>query len=183
MSLLRRHARHRAAFSLIEMLVAIVIMSIIAGAAVFSFKKPLRAARIHDAREQVRYLDRSARQYARRFGRPVDLVFDLSHSTLARRDTNGTAGRITYQSAFPVGYQIESVRTAGRRSTGGEIAVPCSSLGLTNSYALHLIGPGLDEWVLVAGLAGEMTTLHDEHAIDSIFQTDSRATAARNDTD
>ena len=169
---------HRpAAFTLIEVLVVMVIMSIIAGAAVVSFNKPIRAARIRDAREQVRYLDDSARQYVRRFGRPVQLVFDLTRGTLTRREgdnsTDNGARRVTYRSTLPPGYRIETIRTTDRRSSGGEVTIACSPLGLTPSYALHLTGPGLNEWLLVAGLAGEITTLTDDRTLDAIFQADS----------
>ena len=149
-------------------------MGLLATAVTFSFRKPLRLARQREAREQIRFLDASARRYATRFNRPVRMIFDLDANTLQHRD-GGPAGRanggITYRGTLPAGYRIDAVRTADRRGGGGRIVIDCSPLGLSPSYAVHLGGTESQEWMFVAGLSGEVSTFTDERQLDSIFQT------------
>jgi prepilin-type N-terminal cleavage/methylation domain-containing protein len=152
--------RNPFAFTLMEIMVVIAIMALLTSAAALSFTGPLRAAQAQDAIEQVRAFDASSRLYARRFGKETTLVFDVSTQTLARRE--GVRHEPVYQAHLPRGCSIERVRCGDRIADSGEIAIPCSSLGLTRSYTVHLVGPSTDRWISFAGLSGEMTvTAHD----------------------
>jgi hypothetical protein len=76
--------------------------------------------------------------------------------------------------------RFNRIRVAGehrRNAAYGEVSVPCSSLGIGATYAVELTGPGIDRWLLVAGLGGVVTEVSDEREVDRIFAALSRPTA------
>jgi prepilin-type N-terminal cleavage/methylation domain-containing protein len=152
-------------FTLIEMMAVVIIMALLATAAALSFARPMRVARARDAVDQVRSLDASARQFARRVGRPIEIVFDLSNGTLARRDHD----EIAFQSSLPRGCRIEEVRSAGQSFSLGEASIQCAPSGMSRTYAVHLLGPELDRWLLFAGLTGQVTQVNDVSQLDDIL--------------
>jgi hypothetical protein len=156
-------------------MVAVLVMALVASAAALSFTKPLRIARQQDAVELVRSFDAGCRDAARRFGRNVRLSFNLSDGRVARLEGD----RTTHQATLPHGTRIRMLRTAARRVSDGRIDIPCSAAGLTRTYAVRLSGAGFEQWVLVAGITGDVTLVQDEAQLDAIFAaTATRADAA-----
>ena len=155
----------RRAFTLIEMIAVIVILALLSTAAAMSFSRPLQATRARDAVNQICALDASARQAARRFGKPVQIIFDLADHTIQRRERDA----ITFSSALPAGGKIDEIRTSARRESLGEVFIDCSASGMSRTYAVHVVGPQLDRWVLFAGLTGQITQITDVAELDSIF--------------
>jgi prepilin-type N-terminal cleavage/methylation domain-containing protein len=161
-------ANCRSAFTLVEVMIAVLLMALLASAAALSFSGSLRSARSTEALERLRSFDSAARDVTRRTNREARIVFDLSNDTLSRRE--GTdLDELTAQVRLPTGYRIDELRIPGQSFTDGEAVVDCSALGVSRTYAVHLVGPGLDHWVLVAGLTGEMTQEKDESATQSIL--------------
>ena len=156
-----RVTRSQLGFTLIELMLAVVLLALLTGAAAMTFARPIRNARAQQAIELVCRSDAMARENARRFGRPGRITFDL-HDQVIRRSTGP-------DHTLPTGYQIREVRTAERGVVGGEISLDVSSKGLSRSYAVHLIGPGMDRWLLVAGLSGEVSQT-DESQLQQIFK-------------
>lgn len=134
-------------FTLIELMITVVLMALLSGAAAMSFVRPLRAARALQTLDIIRRADAMARQHAQRFGQPVFLDFDLNHQSVSR-------GSVVWP--LPAGYAIRELRTGERSNFDGRYSLRISPLGLSTSYALHLVGPNSDRWILVAGLSGEM---------------------------
>src|SRR2546423_437223 len=125
----RRGSERSRGFTLIEMMAVVIIMALLATAAALSFARPMRVARARDAVDQIQSLDASARQFARRFGKPVEIVFDLSNGTLARRDRD----TIAFQSSLPRGCRIDEVRVAGQSFSLGEASIQCAASGMSRS--------------------------------------------------
>ena len=165
----------RSAFTLIEIMMAVLLMALLASAAALSFSEPLRAARAKDAIEMVRFFDETSRQTARRFGRPVRISFNLSGNKISRY----IGEQMSYETSLPHGCRIRQVRTAARRDAEGEIEIPCSPRGITRTYGVHLTGTGVDTWMLIAGLTGEVSLIKDEAQLDAIFA----ATATRREAE
>jgi prepilin-type N-terminal cleavage/methylation domain-containing protein len=163
--MIRRRPSHRA-FTLVEMIVVIVLIGLLSAAVVMSFSAPVTKLRAQDAVQAVRTLDERARAQARQSDQAAHIVIDLSARTLARRDG---AGEIVFQATLPGQFEIDRVRTAAEDVASGEAVVTCSPLGLTRTYAVHVRGPGLDQWLVFAGLSGEATVIKDEATLDSIF--------------
>jgi prepilin-type N-terminal cleavage/methylation domain-containing protein len=158
-------------FTLIEIMAVVIIMALLATAAALSFARPMRVARARDAVDQVRSLDASARQFARRFGRPIEIVFDLSNGTIARRERDV----IAFQTSLPRGCQIDEVRAGAQSFSLGEASIQCAASGMSRTYAVHLLGPELDQWLIFAGLSGQVTQVNDVSQLDEILpQANSR---------
>jgi prepilin-type N-terminal cleavage/methylation domain-containing protein len=161
------HHRRRRAFTLVETMVAVIILGLLAAAVTWSFRAPLRRARMAEAIEQVKYLDASSRAFARRFGRNVEIVYDVSEGTLERRE-NGRPDA-TFRTAIASPFRIQAVRTRGRTEEYAEAAIAVSPLGISQTYAVKLAGPEAQRWLVVTGLGGEILTLADDAQVEAIF--------------
>jgi prepilin-type N-terminal cleavage/methylation domain-containing protein len=155
------------AFTLIEVMLTIAIMGLLASAAAWNFSGPLHRARTVEAIEQLKYLDASSRDLARRFGQSVEIAFDLDENTIERRDRAG--GDATFHTAIASPLRIEAVWMNSQRSDDGEVTIPVSALGVSPTYAVKLSGPEGQRWILMTGLGGESATYRDDTQIEAIF--------------
>lgn len=153
------------AFTLVEIMLAILLMGLLAAAASFTFADPIRAARTREAVEQVKSFDPAVRQYAQLSGHDVRVIFDMYEDTIHCADGTQTP----FSASLPRGFRIDQVRAADGRRSDGRIEIPLSRLGLSRSYAVRLVGPSFEKWFLIAGLGGEVTQVADESSLDSIF--------------
>ena len=148
-------------------MLAVLLLALLTSAAALSFSQPIRAARAQDAIEQLRGFDATARQAAVSSGHTVRLAFDLRAGTLARRDEGGRTLR--YRSTLPPGFRVDQVRVGDHTASSGQALLDISPLGASRTYALHLRGPSTDQWLLTAGMSGQMTIVSNETALDAIF--------------
>jgi prepilin-type N-terminal cleavage/methylation domain-containing protein len=160
--------KRRTAFTLIETIVALLILGIMAGAGAWSFRSSLQSASSRDVVDQLRFLDSTSRQRAQRFAQPVEIIFDISESILSRRDDKRRT-EDSFRTSLPRGYRIDQINISGRSSLDGEISITCSPNGHTPSYAIHLLGPDFDQWLLFAGLTGQLTIIKDEATVQDIL--------------
>jgi prepilin-type N-terminal cleavage/methylation domain-containing protein len=149
-----------AAFTLIETMVAIVLMGLLAGGVVLSLASPLQSSRRADAVESVRSFDATARVSAGTTGRPVRLEFDLANSTLTRLDGPDLAD-VRSRNAIPQGFSIDDVRIGGQDVSVGRVIVDISANGWSRTYQVHLCGPRTDTWIVFAGLTGQASEVAD----------------------
>jgi len=157
----------RRAFTLIELIVVVALAAIMATLVTVSLAGNLRAARASDVAQSIATSDRLAREYARRFDRPVTLVFDLSQSTLTRAGGDPSHNSTLH---LPAGLRIARLVTATTDTTSGQVTIPCSAAGQTPSYALLLTdGRGRQHWTITAGLTGQTSTASDENEVRDIF--------------
>jgi prepilin-type N-terminal cleavage/methylation domain-containing protein len=159
-----RPSKSSTGFTLIELMVAVVLLALLTGMAALSFVRPIRAARAHQTIELLRRADATAREEGHRFGRPVLLDFDLNAQTLTRD---------SIVSRIPASYTIRELRTSEGSIYDGEYSLHISPLGLSRTYALHLVGPDSDQWLMVAGLSGEATTTN-ETTVEQLLRRASR---------
>ena len=156
-------------FTLIELMLAVVLLALLTGAAALSFARPIHNARARQAIDTVERCDEMTREQARRFGKAATLGFDLHHQTI-RRDSVPNV-------SLPSGFTIHEIRSAGHSIEAGEFSLDVSALGLSRSYALHLVGPELDRWMLVAGLSGEVTWTTNETQVEQFLGSATRDNA------
>ena len=151
-------------FTLVEVMLAVLLMALLASAAVLHFLGALKMARSHDAVEDLRAFDASSRLFAQRYGRSAQIVFDLTANNVSRRE--GRHDDMRCHVGWPGGYRVAEVRVGSRVSSDGEPAVvDISPMGLSSSYAVRFQGSDLDQWVFVAGLTGDTTQVQDEQTI------------------
>lgn len=156
----------RRAFSLVELLAAIVVLALLTAGAAWTFGGPLRRAQLGEAVEQVRSFDATGRQFARNAGRECTLALDLDDGVLTRIEAGG---RETFRAVVARPCRIDEVRTARRRYDGGQAVVAVSGLGLSESYAVKMSAGGDVRWVVFAGLSGESRAVSDEAMVDEIL--------------
>jgi prepilin-type N-terminal cleavage/methylation domain-containing protein len=87
----------RRAFTLIETMLAVLLLALVASAAALTFSKPVAQARGQDAVELLRHFDATTRAAASAAGRTVRITFDLSSGVITRGDgefSHEHAGRL-----------------------------------------------------------------------------------------
>lgn len=166
--------RRAAAFTLIELLAALLLAALLAGGISFSLRATLRDAHAQDAAGRLTAFDALARENARRLNRPSELRIDPRSGRIMRRERSSDAGDSVAEAVWdvPAGVSIEQVATVDGRTFGGEaVAVACSARGQTASYAVLLRGPGARRrWVLFAGLSGDARILLDDRDVQDTFE-------------
>jgi len=154
--------RHRG-FTLIETMLAVLLLAMLTSAAALTFSKPIAIARAGDAIEQLRSFDSTARRAAVAGGQTVRILFQVSTGNIQRRD-GADLSNIRYSSALPAGCRFDQIRIGAELLSSGEIPLDISAQGLSRSYALHVISPQTNQWIVFAGMTGEIKQVPDENA-------------------
>jgi prepilin-type N-terminal cleavage/methylation domain-containing protein len=158
------------AFTLIEIMAALVIFGLIASFAVVSLAGQARAVRLADQVEQVKAFDRAVRERARRNGTTPALTFDLRAGTVRAGSRDLPPLRLGDR------FRLAAVMLPGERVEFGDITLPVSADGRSSSYAVHVTDaemgdPAGGRWVLVMGLTGQTIELENEQEVQDIFTT------------
>jgi prepilin-type N-terminal cleavage/methylation domain-containing protein len=157
---------HRRAFTLVEVMLVVLLVGTLAAVAVMSFARPLRAARVREAIAEVGAFDAAARRLARRSGREVEIVIDAYEQRLTRREQDREpASHLT----LPGGLRIEQVRSSGDAAHESPLTIRVAPHGWSRSYAVRVVGPEFDRWLLVAGMSGQVTVIEDESKVEAIL--------------
>lgn len=162
--------RRRTGFTLVEITAVILIAALIAGAVTLNTVGPRRITELRDVVERVGRFDALSRAYAENTGTDVRIVVDTDLDEISRVGARGTDN---HGRPLRLGgdWDIAAVRVFGREPIRGRAVIPCSSAGLSPSYALLLEGPGgRSRWLLVAGLTGETTACENEDEIQDIYR-------------
>jgi prepilin-type N-terminal cleavage/methylation domain-containing protein len=159
-------------FTLIETMLAVLLLALLASAAALSFSRPIAAARLDDAVELVHVFDANTRIAARN-GHGSRLTLNLATNTLERRD-GAERAEATFATPLPTGCRIAAVRIGPDSVKQGEVDLDVSALGLSRSYAVQLAGPTEDRWLVFAGLSGEMVTVADESTVSNMLLPQTR---------
>ena len=174
------------AFTLMELMLALLIAGLLAGVVSLSLASPVRAAGFEDAVEQVIGIDRHVRQRAIATGRPSQMLFQLHRDQIACVDPDmQLAQRPPFN--LPAGCRLVWVATAhdlthgGLRGIAGDATIHCSSLGMTPSYAFELAGAEDQRaFVLICGLTGDAIRLESEQDVEKLLRLPQEA---RDDAD
>jgi prepilin-type N-terminal cleavage/methylation domain-containing protein len=158
----RFHSRDSLGFTLIEVMLAVVLLALLSGAAALSFVRPIRSARAQQTMRMLQRADAMAREEAIRFGRPVQIRFDLNRQTLTR------AGAVT-----PIP-GVRAIRIGDQSFLDGQVTIDVSPMGLSASYAVQLAGVEQDRWIVLAGLSGETITTKNESQVVQLLSHSSR---------
>ena len=162
-------SRTRTGFTLLEVIVALVIISLITSAAIINLANPLSEANHRNALSKIAEIDMQTRGIARSQGKPVDLVFDLSDNFIYRQNP-ATNERIASKIKLTGDAQITQLLVRGQSLTAGTMAIRCSRGGYMPTYALKIETPNTrPSWLLIAGPTGQVTELENESQIEKIW--------------
>ncbi len=152
------------AFSMVELAVVLLILSLATAAVVLRVQRPLSRARLRDAIEAIGHYDNTTRAAARSQDRPWLLVIDMAAGRLIRTDPD-TGREVSAPLQLPGSTTIEQCRIGDENVRAGEVAIPVSRRGLSVSYAIELECRGRRRWLVAAGLTGEWVEMDDEEQV------------------
>ncbi len=182
----------RRAFTLIEVMVAVVLLGLLAAAVAWSLAGDARDVARGGAFGQIAHADRMTRLAAQCRGRPCLLSFDLDAHRIQRWMV-GERGRreAAHPLAIPPEVRIDRVEIAragpgsGRGRgwpavSAGKAEIPFSARGRSVTYAVRLAprratGRGAPAerndtgWIVVSGLTGQATLIEHDRDIDKLF--------------
>jgi len=171
------------AFTLIEVMAVVVILALLAGTVVWSLTGDVRRVGVAEAADTIAHVDRTARIAAQRFEGGCRLRIDLDQQRARRLHTDaGGEVAAAHSVSLPRGHRIEQLvlapdvgdaatgGAAARRVISGAIDIAYSPQGASPTYALRLGSPsGRQQWLVFAGLTGQMTVIDDERDVDNLF--------------
>jgi prepilin-type N-terminal cleavage/methylation domain-containing protein len=116
-----RNDVRRAAFTLIELTVVLLILAIAAGAVALKVAGPLSRVEFDAVADRISQFDALTRRYATEHDRPVGLLVDLSNGRISRIDGDGA--QLGGELDLPEGVRIAAVIVAGRRIATGRVSI------------------------------------------------------------
>jgi prepilin-type N-terminal cleavage/methylation domain-containing protein len=155
-------------FTLIELMVVIMILGLLAGAAAWMMTDQLAAGSRDHAVGQISAADRMARLAAAAGGGDTRLEIDLDRGRFVRleRPADGAAHAPGHPVALPDDFTIKRVMLALPSGISevfsGRVSIEYSTEGTSCSYAIELDAADRSVWLLVSGLTGQ--TLVQEEA-------------------
>ena len=162
-------------FTLIEVMVVVMILGLLAGAAAWMMTDQLAASSETHAVGQVCGADRLARLAARANGGATRLRIDLDRGVLVRLGRQADAPEVTRSNpvALPDGFTIQHVSVAlpsgVSESFNGAVSIEYSADGTSCSYAIELAGPDETFWLVVSGLTGQTLVEQEVRHVETLF--------------
>jgi prepilin-type N-terminal cleavage/methylation domain-containing protein len=173
---LRGRGEQRPAFTLVEILLVLLVLGLLTGAAVARLTPMLRRAALADVQQRIEHLDQLARAHARQSGIGTKIVHDQDRSIAFYVDTDSEVDgpSLVRHGAIELGgCRIAEVRsTRSDQTTRGTATVECSTAGYTRTYALRLAAEGQqDRWLVFAGLTGIAEVVDDPREFEATWAT------------
>lgn len=161
----------RPGFTLLEMLVVVSVLALLAAVVATRIGGVHRRAAFEQAVAQWEFLDQQMRLEARRHNRPAELQIELGTGrlTLIRDVNDNNKGSIQ-----SLGGNVRVTRyvSATRNAESGVVNVTYGPHGTSDSFAVKLqSASGQHQWMLVAGLSGQMTRLEKDSEVEDVLRT------------
>ncbi len=158
-------------WTLIELSVVLVLMALGVSAVSLTFSERYRSVTQADVEQRLVHIDHLARDHARRFGRQVELHFDLEESRVQRQMTSEDGVEFGLPVQLPRGFQIREVRVASAEESAANSVVQFAPSGMGPMYAIHLLAPNQQaQWLLFTAATGHAVRIEDDQSIEDIFQ-------------
>ena len=165
-----KSSRARPAFTLLELVVVIVVVALVAAVVVMNWTGVHHRSVRESATSRLQSLDQHLRHYSRSRRHVTRLRFEIGTSNIRKlyhessRDNPAveTLGR---------SIQVTRIKTSVSGKTGKKVEIPFRVDGSSASYGVELTGPGnTKQWLVFAGVSGEMTRLESESEFDELWQ-------------
>ncbi|QDT07423.1 hypothetical protein K227x_58500 [Rubripirellula lacrimiformis] len=164
---MRLRPRFARGFTLVELSIVLVLVSILSATAAMMVRLPLAESQRQHGISQVRSMDALARLHARS-GDKIELEFDRQDQSV--RVLNLTKQETISQVLLDSNSRILSVAFGdSRASTRSTIAY--DRFGVSKSFAVALGRHGSDpKWLLVLGMTGQQYIDESKEAVDAIIR-------------
>jgi prepilin-type N-terminal cleavage/methylation domain-containing protein len=158
-------------FTLVEVLVVTVILSMLMALALASLRSHIQRARLVQALNRVEHADRLGRTLARRDHRSQRLVLDRERGIIELQPlSNSIKPASRHRWRLPAGITLETVLDEAGVGQGDRHEVVISSNGISASYAVALRAADLPpRWLVTLGLSGQQLRLERQADVDSMF--------------
>ena len=153
--------RIRRGFTLLELLVVLVIISLLAASVQVVFKSPLQSIRVRHAIEQLSAADALLRHECRQYRREGTIEFDCDQQTMTLQSDNGIA---------PKSIAIRGL-LAVHSPTGQHAnwATKVDRWGRSETYSIQIGNPRKNKWILCAGISGQVMEDQSESEIQTLL--------------
>ena len=158
----RLRIRRRSAFTMIEVIVACVILAMIAGMIALSVNGRVRKVRLVQAREQIAEIDRVARDLAISSGKGVSVEFD------SRRNTVSVVANRRKHKTVKLPVPLGDVRAGRKRLRDRGLVI--SPLGQSATYAVEFEGEDESDWLVISGLSGQPFATNDWEQVNALLR-------------
>jgi len=151
----------RPAFTLVELLAVMSLLSLFVAALAVSHKAPMERARLRNAQERIEGIDRRLRLTVRRSGTPVELHVEVTDGVFTVRNKEDSEG---YGESYrlPPSVRLKQVYVDREQVAGKETTIRYSSSGMTPTFAIGLEGTGGQiRWILFVGATGQTVEFAD----------------------
>jgi hypothetical protein len=123
---------------------------------------------MRDVVGRIAEFDRLSRVYARQHDKALRLNVNLARGEFSRSDQR--SNQLGTICSLPAEWTIARLVVRDKNTTTGSMAISCSRHGFTPSYAVLVEdGAGRRQWLLLAGLTGELVQVDNEKEIEDIF--------------
>ena len=151
----------RPAFTLVELLAVMGLLSLFVAALSFNYKTPMELARLRNAQERIEGIDRRLRLAANRRGTPVELQVEVDDGVFTVKDRENSE-QFGGSYRLPPSIRLNRVYVNGEQAAGRETIIRYCSTGPTKTYAIGLEGAGgQSRWILFVGATGQTVEFAD----------------------
>jgi len=161
-------ATSQRAFSLIELIVVLVIVSFIAAMVMVRWSGLYQKPMMTNAMERLEFVDSHMRMYALRHRRSCGLAIDLRNNRIQKRYHLKASENPRWE---PLGRKIAIEELTGTVGASGNVAVVTYRPdGSSASYGVRLSGGGQEVFLIVAGLSGQVTQYDRKADFDHVSE-------------
>lgn len=161
---------NRRGFSLIELLVVLLLISIVTASVSIRWADVYQRAKLQSVLEKLIDVDFKARRHAANRNRPCQLVFDFDAQTVGSSRWVDGAEKFV-MSTLPQGIRFTGIRTIGDSVSSGKESVSIFNIGATPTYALEVSQNEQTRWIVFAGRTGQAKVFEDAKKVDEVFKS------------
>jgi prepilin-type N-terminal cleavage/methylation domain-containing protein len=166
-------ADSRPAFTLIELVAVIVVVSLVSAAVIIRWSAVHHPAIVESTIQKLQFVDQHMRRFARSRGQACGIEFNCEHNRICKIYGEEQTALASIGGTI----RLDDIDCGGERPSSKTVLVPFSRIGTTPTYGLHLVGPGQREtWLVFAGISGKLITCDTErewHATFGLFSPQS----------
>ncbi|MEM9587059.1 MAG: prepilin-type N-terminal cleavage/methylation domain-containing protein [Planctomycetota bacterium] len=153
----------RRAFTLLEMVVALLIIAILASVSVLSFRGSIDRHRLEQGVDLVARFDARLRRESIRANQPIRATIRRDRGEFVIPDRG-----VSW--ALPGPVALDAFRVASQVSARQSVELASDRFGQSASYAVKLRAGKFHQWLVVLGGSGQVIRVSDEDQVESYLE-------------